>query len=73
MGLTVVKADDYWSYSFGADGVLTPEAAVEMLGGCCERTLQRRVAERKIRRGKDGSRVLYCRRSVMDYLASLEQ
>lgn len=74
MGLTVVSdAASQWGYDFGVDGVLAPEDASQLMGKCCERTLQRRVIDGKIRRGKEGARVVYCKRSVMDYLASLEQ
>lgn len=74
MGFTVVRdAASQWGYDFGIDGVLSPDAASALMANCCERTLQRRVIDGKIRRGKEGARVVYCKRSVMSYIASLEQ
>lgn len=66
-------ANREWGYRFGVDGVAKQSEARELLGGMSIRTLERRCADGLIRDGKDGKRVVYCRRSVMDYLASLER
>ena len=67
------EADRRWGFHFAIDGVLRNEEAQQLLGGCSVRTLQRHAEDGKIRRGKSGATVLYCRRSIMRYLASLEE
>lgn len=67
------EADRRWGFPFAVDGAVgTPEAR-ELLGGCSERTLNRHVIAGKIRRGKDGKRAVYCRRSILRYVAGLEE
>lgn len=61
-----------WGYPFGVDGIANLEAACEMFGGISRATLDRRAEEQLIRKGKDRGRVVYCVKSIRDYVASLE-
>lgn len=67
------EADRKWGFRFAVDGVLGTDESRSLMGGCSERTLNRHVIAGKIRRGKDGRRAVYCNRSVMQYLAGLEE
>jgi hypothetical protein len=57
---------------FGCAGVVDLEGACEMLGGASRQTIDRRVLEGLIRKGKDKGRVVYCRQSILDYLRKIE-
>ena len=77
MGITVVDtsstpADRKFGYRFGVDGLMAQEEAIEFLGNPSLSTIDRRVEEGKLRRGKDKGRVVLCRRSVVEYVASCE-
>ena len=70
-------AEKRWGYPFGERGILPIGEAAKLLG-MSERTVERRIAEGYLRRGyaKPGvpqSGSVICRRSLMDYLASLEK
>lgn len=67
------EADRRWGFPFAVDGAVGTAEARELLGTCSERTLNRHVIADNIRRGKDGKRAVYCHRSVMRYLAGLEE
>ena len=66
-------ADRQWGYKFGVDGLMNTEEARQWLGGVSRRTLGRRMAQGKIRRGFNGHKVVLCRRSVIEHANSLEQ
>lgn len=77
-GLTVVDtqssaADRKFGYRFGVDGIVNLDDALKMLAGCSRATLDRRCEEQKIRKGRDGNRVVFCVRSLKDHIASLER
>ena len=65
-------ADERFGYRFGCDGLMTVGEAARFLG-MSRWTLARRIDEGRIRRGRDGRRVVICRRSVADYVAGLEE
>lgn len=67
------NANRQWGFPFAVDGVLGTDEAQALMGGCSERTLNRHVIAGKIRRGKDGKRAIYCKRSIMVYLQGLEE
>ncbi len=69
-----ITADEKWGYRFGVDGVVSQAEASKLLANASVSTLERRAADDLIRDGKDGERrVVYCRRSLMNYIASLEK
>ncbi len=65
-------ADRRFGYRFGCDGVIGLEEALKMLGNPSRTTIDRRCDELKIRKGRDGQRVVFCIRSINEYIASLE-
>ena len=69
-------ADREFGYRFGVDGLMSLGEACEFLGGIDVQTLNRRVGEGLIRKGKSNGgrygRILVCRRSVNEYIAGLE-
>lgn len=69
-------AEKRWGYRFGERGVVPISDAAAMLGKS-ERTVERRIEQGFLRRGyaKPGvpqSGIVICRRSLEDYLSSLE-
>ena len=69
-------AEKRWGYRFGERGVVPIAEAASLLGKS-ERTVERRIEQGYLRRGyaKPGvpqSGIVVCRRSLDDYLASLE-
>lgn len=68
-------ADAEWGYRFGCDGVLGTAAACDFMS-TSRWTLERLVDAGQIRKGKadngPGGAVKFCRRSLKDYLATLE-
>lgn len=66
--------DSEWGYTFGCDGVMRQPNAEKFLD-CSHDTLERMVAKRMIRKGKDprNNRPVYCKRSIDDYMKSIEQ
>lgn len=73
---TRTPAEKRWGYTFGERGVCPIDDAAKLLG-CSRRTVERRVQEGYLRKGyaKPGaitSGVVICRRSIEDYLRSLE-
>lgn len=64
-------ADDAHGYAFGVDGVVGAETAAALLD-CHRTTLYRLCKQGHIRRGKLNKRARFCRRSIADYLRSLE-
>ncbi len=77
--LTVVNDDTlspadraHGGKKFGCSGVVNLETAIEMMGNVSRQTIDRRVIEGKIRKGKEGGRLVFCRQSIIDYLRSIE-
>jgi hypothetical protein len=68
----LTDADRRAGYRFGCDGLLDFEAASKLLGGASISTIERRIADGKIRAGREGRRVVICRRSLTEYIAGLE-
>lgn len=78
MPLTVVntsetESDRKWGYRFGVEGIVSLEEAAAMLAGCSTRTVERRIEQGLIRPGKHGGRLVICKQSLLDYIASLEK
>lgn len=67
------EADRKHGYRFGCDGIVNMKQAAEMLGGVNERTVVRRIDAGVFRVGREGGRVVICKRSILDYIASLEK
>lgn len=65
-------ADDHWGYKFGIDGLWELEEASKFLGNASRSTMDRLTTERKIRKGRHGSRVVFCVRSIRDHASTLE-
>ena len=66
-------ADAKWGYQFSIDGLMDVDEAETFLGDVSRRTPYRRTAKGLIRTGKDAGRTVFCRRSVVEYAASLER
>ena len=66
-------ADLQFGYEFGCDGVADVAETRELLGNASVWTLNRRVEAGAIRKGKDGCRMVFCRRSIRDHIATMEQ
>lgn len=64
-------ADAAYGYPFGVDGVVNRSTATALLD-CHKATLYRLCNRGIIRRGLAGGRAKFCRRSIDDYLRSLE-
>lgn len=64
-------ADDAYGYTFGVDGVVSRETAQQLLD-CHHATLYRLCKKGLIRRGRLGKRARFCRRSITEYMRSLE-
>lgn len=64
---------DPWGYPFGVEGTICEKEVQRLLGGLSDRSIDERVAGGCFRRGKDRRRNVYCVRSVMEYLSSLEK
>lgn len=64
-------AEDAYGYPFGVDGVVGVDTASALLD-CHRTTLYRLSRQGHIRRGKLNRRARFCRRSITDYLRSLE-
>lgn len=73
---TTRAANKKYGYSFGCDGVVNIAGAAELLGVSSENTVKKYADERRFRSGKheggECARNVYCRRSILDYLDSLE-
>lgn len=72
-------ADKHWGYAFGSYGLMTTKQVCAHLG-CVTRSVARLAEAGKLRSGKlrsaqhsQGSRRLYCSRSVALYLKSIEE
>jgi excisionase family DNA binding protein len=66
-------ADEMFGYTFGVDGVMKMSAACEFLD-VSRATIDRLAESNKIRIGKIGNgQVRICRRSINDYVRSLEK
>lgn len=66
------EADAAWGYRFGVDGLMSFEEACGHLGNPSRAHMERLVADRKIRKGRDGARVVFCRRSVAEHASGRE-
>lgn len=66
-------ADRSYGYRFGCEGIVAIPQACEMLGGVSEATLFRRIADDKFRVGREGGRTVICKKSLINYIASLER
>jgi len=69
---TKSPADEKHGYEFGCDGVLDVSEAGEKLG-VCERTVWNYINQERFRHGRhpDGKKII-CRRSLTEYIRSLE-
>ncbi len=75
MALTLVSenlAEKKWGFEFGIEGSLNGVKAAEFIGGCSTRTLERLVDAGQIRSAKTGRRVVYCKRSLREYMKARE-
>lgn len=72
--LQMTDADKKYGYEFGCDGLASPEEACELIAGICKDTLYQLCNEGKLRKGKMPERrtVGICRRSIRDYIRSME-
>lgn len=64
-------ADRHFGYRFAVDGVCDL-AETQELTSLSKTKLYDLSRERKIRRGKIGKKVVFCRRSIMEYLGTVE-
>ena len=67
----ISPAERKFGYPFGVDGVVGRKQAEHLLA-CHTATLYRLCKRGMIRRGRLGSRARFCRRSIGDYLRTLE-
>lgn len=69
-------ADAQFGYRFGCDGVVDYEDAYKLLGVHSRPTVNKFADQGLIRRGRhtgsSNAKVIFCRRSILDYLANLE-
>lgn len=76
MGLTVVSesspVEKKWGFVFGIEGALNIEDAMKFLGGCSRSTVDRLAEKGLIRTSKIGRRVVYCKRSLREFMKSGE-
>lgn len=80
MAVTVINekpSDEMFGYIFGCDGLMSMDEVCTFLGkDVAHDTVDRLIAENKLRagnlRGKRG-RVRICRRSLMEYVSSIEK
>jgi len=71
----LIGADAEFGYRFGCDGLTSLNEARSILGGVSTDTVDRLAVENLIRKGKrrgPNGRIVICRRSLMNYIASLE-
>lgn len=78
MSLTVIHtaetdSDRSWGYRFGCDGIVSLADAAVMLAGVSTRTVERRIVDGLLRPGKLGGRLVICRRSLNEYISTLEK
>ncbi|QDU82633.1 hypothetical protein Pla110_43940 [Polystyrenella longa] len=73
MSTTSMKTpEEIHGYEFGCEGVVPIKEAAKIIGASLH-TVRRRVDEEQLRMGKDGSRrTVICRRSIREYLRSIE-
>lgn len=64
-------ADKQWGFKFGVDGLLTIEQTQTFLG-VSQRTVYRLINDRSLRRGYVRKKPVICRRSVAEYLRTVE-
>jgi excisionase family DNA binding protein len=64
-------ADKTWGFLFGVDGLLTLDQAQGFLG-VSQRTVYRLLDDGVLRRGKVRGKVVICKRSVLEYLKTVE-
>lgn len=67
------NADTSYGYAFGIDGVVSMQETCKLLGDVSRDTVDRLCEARKLRRGKTDGLVRICRRSLTNYIRSLEQ
>lgn len=71
MAEKLTGADQEWGFRFGVDGVLSVREVLKHLS--IGRTkLYELFDERKLRRGHIGKKVVVCRRSIQEYLKTIE-
>lgn len=68
---SISAASRQFGYTFGDEGVVTMKEACRLLGMCRD-TVKLKAAAGQIRIGSDGGRIKLCRRSIREYLATLE-
>lgn len=67
------KADRHHGYRFGVDGLVSVDDACKFLGNISRDTLDRRANAGHIRKGRNGRRVVICKRSLANYASQLEE
>jgi hypothetical protein len=67
-------ADKQYGFRFGCDGLMSVPQAREFLGDISKHTLYRKIRAGLIRKGNigEGGRTVICRRSVIEYIATME-
>ena len=68
---TMSPAERKFGYPFGVDGVIGRKQAEQLLA-CHTATLYRLCQKGIVRRGRLGGRARFCRRSITEYLRSIE-
>ncbi len=68
---TTRPANREYGYQFGCDGVMTVPQAMAFLS-CSRSAVYRLIKDGKIRRGKLGPAARICRRSIAQYLDTIE-
>ncbi|MFG0332543.1 MAG: helix-turn-helix transcriptional regulator [Maioricimonas sp. JB049] len=73
-GVEWSESDQYYGYQFGCDGLLTVREVEDLLR-VSRSTIWRMCADGTLRKGRDEARrkVRICRRSVSEYIKSLEE
>ncbi|WP_010587880.1 hypothetical protein [Schlesneria paludicola] len=64
--------DRKWGFPYGVDGLLSFEKTQELLGGMSRTSIERHVKSGLLRKGGSG-KVYFCKRSVYDFIRTLEK
>lgn len=70
--MSTTAVERKWGFAFGVDGLMNLEEARQHLGNMSRKTVDRLAEACHIRRGKVGARVVFCRRSVVEYVKTVE-
>jgi len=72
MSITWSPADRQYGYEFGVDGVRDYAWAADRLG-VSKRTISRYIEQGRFRVGRHpGAKAVICKRSILEYVATLE-